>query len=63
MKISLHKLLRNKSIKDYDITLRPHHVKNFIVFESEKLFQLSDKEYIDRFREKNKGYHDEEFII
>lgn len=49
--------------KNYDIILRPHHVKNFISFESKKLFQLSDKDYIIKFREKNKGYHGEQFII
>lgn len=47
----------------YDIKLRPHHVSAFIDFESKNLFLLSDEEYITRFREKNKGYHNQNFIL
>jgi hypothetical protein len=47
----------------YDIKLRPHHVNAFIEFESKNLFHFSDKEYIKRFKEKNKGHHNQNFIL
>ncbi len=45
------------------IKLRPHHIKFFLIFESKKTFLLSDEEYIEKFRKKNKQYHKEDFIL
>ena len=47
----------------FDIKLRPHQAQSFMDFESKKLYILSDEEYLKRFYEKNKEFHDEKFIL
>jgi hypothetical protein len=47
---------------EYDIILRPHHVKSFISFEKRGLYGLTFAEFLAEFRRKNKGYHDDAFV-
>ena len=46
-----------------NLILRPHHVKAFIKFKELKLYKLTEKDYIKRFQEKNKWYHNDKFVI
>lgn len=48
---------------DFDIKLRPHHVTAFINFCNNKKYLLSDKEFIKEFQERNKGYHNDKFVL
>lgn len=45
-----------------NIILRPHHVRAFIKFKKLELYNLSENNYIIRFQEKNKWYHNDEFV-
>lgn len=48
---------------NYNFELRPHHVNALVNFYKNKLYNLSDDEYIESFRLKNKDWHNDEFII
>lgn len=47
----------------YQYKLRPHHIKSLINFYNKRLYLLSEDEYVKRFQEKNKGYHNDIFVI
>ena len=50
-------------MRNYNLKLRPHHVKAYLCFVKDEFYNLSNQEYVKRFRLKNGDYHNEKFVI